>query len=84
MVIKIFDKWQQINPFPNQQILGASKLKEFADYNFEFNENGGKLSEGVGKGEICWLCVFKRIVQQIRKNKGLFGKGLNLSGKNKF
>ena len=43
-------------PFPKQQILDTSKLKEFADDNFEFNENGRKLSRWVenmvGKGEI--------------------------------
>ena len=31
-------------PFPKVQILDTSKLKEFADDNFEFNENGRKLS----------------------------------------
>ena len=39
-----------------QQILDSSKLKEFADDNFKFNENGRKLSKWVentvGKGEI--------------------------------
>ena len=43
-------------PFPKQQILDSSKLKEFADNNFEFDENGRKFSEQlentVGKGEI--------------------------------
>ena len=37
-------------------ILNSSKLKEFADYNFKFDENGRKLSKWVentvGKGEI--------------------------------
>ena len=37
-------------------MLDSSKLKEFADDNFEFDENGGKFSErmesAVGKGEI--------------------------------
>ena len=28
--------------FPKRQILDSSKLKEFADDNFEFDENGGK------------------------------------------
>ena len=41
--------------FPKQQILDASKLKEFADDNFKFNENGTKFSKrvenNVGKGE---------------------------------
>ena len=39
-----------------RQILDSSKLKEFADDNFRFDENGGKFSERVektvGKGEI--------------------------------
>ena len=43
-------------PFPKQQILDLSKLKEFADNNFSFVENGRKLLKQVentaGKGEI--------------------------------
>ena len=43
-------------PFPKQIILDASKLKEFADDNFKFDENGRKFSKRVentvGKGEI--------------------------------
>ena len=39
-----------------RQILNSSKLKEFADDNFKFEENGRKLSKQVentvGKGEI--------------------------------
>ena len=39
-----------------RQILDSSKLKEFADDNFKFDENGRKLSKQVentvGKGEI--------------------------------
>ena len=39
-----------------RQILDSSKLKEFADDNFKFDENGRKLSRQVenreGKGEI--------------------------------
>ena len=38
-----------INPFPKQQILDSSKLKEFADDNFIFDENGGKYSKIVKK-----------------------------------
>ena len=42
--------------FPKQQILDSSKVKEFADDNFKFDENGGKFSKRVentkGKGEI--------------------------------
>ena len=56
------------------QTLDASKLKEFADDNFKFDENGRKSSEWVentvGKGEIA------RNELQTRKNQGLFGKGL--------
>ena len=41
--------------FPNRQILDSSKLKEFADDNSKFNENGRKLFKRVenivGKGE---------------------------------
>ena len=42
--------------FPNDKFLDSSKLKEFADDNFKFDENGRKLSKqvenAVGKGEI--------------------------------
>ena len=45
-----------VNPFPKQQILDYSKLKDFADDNFKFDENGRKFSKmvenTVGKGEI--------------------------------
>ena len=45
-----------IYPFPNDKFLDSSKLKEFADDNFEFQKNGGKFSKGVenavGTGEI--------------------------------
>ena len=43
-------------PFPKRQILDFSKLKEFADDNFEIHENGRKfvkwVENTVGKGEI--------------------------------
>ena len=43
-------------PFPKRQILDSSKLKELADVNFKFDENGRKFSKwvenAVGKGEI--------------------------------
>ena len=69
-------------------ILASSKLKEFADDNFKFDENGIKFSERaentVGKVEIAryeqffpFSIVFcKRLVLQTRKNQGLFGKEL--------
>ena len=43
-------------PYPKRQISDSTKLKEFADEKFKFNENGRKLSERIentaGKGEI--------------------------------
>ena len=43
-------------PFPKQEVLDFSKLREFADDNFEFNEIGRKFFKLVentgGKGEI--------------------------------
>ena len=46
----------QVLSFPKHQILNSSKLKEFTDDNFQFNENGGMFSKRVentvGKGEI--------------------------------
>ena len=48
-----------IRPFPNNKILDWSKLKEFADVNFKFDENGGKFPKweenNVGKGD--WLVI---------------------------
>ena len=45
-----------VNPFPNEKNSDSSKLKAFADDNFELDENGRKLSKRVGntvgKGEI--------------------------------
>ena len=34
-------------PFPKRQILDSSKLKDFADDNLKFDENGRKLSKRV-------------------------------------
>ena len=34
-------------PFPKRKILNSSKLKEFADYNFELVENDRKLSKRI-------------------------------------
>ena len=36
-----------IKPFSKQYILDSSKLKDFADDNSEFDENGGKFSERI-------------------------------------
>ena len=43
-------------PFPKWRILDPSKLKQYADDNFKFDENGKKFSKWLentlGKGEI--------------------------------
>ena len=70
-------------------------MKEFADDNFKFAENGRELSKQlentVGKGELLVTynfsfsrSVFKNVVLQTHKNQGLFGKGLNVTQKFKF
>ena len=49
-------KMKTINPFPKDNISDWSKLKEYADDNFRFDENGREFSKWkentVGKGEI--------------------------------
>ena len=59
------------NPFLKQQILDASKLREFADDNFKFDENGRNLSawveDTVGKGEIARYEHFLRFPQCFQK-----------------
>ena len=74
-------------PFPKRQILDSSKLKEFADDNFKFDENFIKFSERVedivGKKSNYSLraislfstVFFERILLKIRENQGLFRKG---------
>ena len=56
-----------VSPFPRRQILDSSKLKEFADDNFEFDENCGEFSErienSVRKGEIARCEQFLRFSQ---------------------
>ena len=71
---------------PRRQILDSSKLKEFADDNFEFNENGRKSSERtentVGKGEIPQYEEFLLFPQCFLKDsevQGLFWKGLTFN-----
>ena len=52
-----------VNPFPKERILDFSKLKEFADDNFKFDENGRKFSKWVEnimrKGEIAFPQCFQ-------------------------
>ena len=77
----------KLNPFPNDNVLNSSKLKEFADDNFKFDENDRKFTKWaentVGKGEIARheqfllsQSVFKRHIPQTRKNQGLSWEGL--------
>ena len=81
------NEFDVITIFPKRQILDSSKLKEFADDNFKFNENERKLfkqvENTVGKAEIAcheqfllFPQCFQRLVLQTRKTQGLFGKGL--------
>ena len=88
ILIAASTKLFRFSPFPKRQILDSSKLKEFADGNFKFDENDRKFSKRVentvGKGEIARYGVFKRLVLHTRKNQGLFAKGLNEPGKEAF
>ena len=56
---------------PKRQILEPSKLKEFADVNSKFNENGKKLSKRVentvGKGDIAHYVQFLLFPQCLQK-----------------
>ena len=78
-----------LTPFPKDQFLDSSNLKQFADDNFKFDENDKFLElvgSTVGKGEIAlymsnfsfYHSVFKRLALQTRKNQGLYGKGLKM------
>ena len=68
-------------PLPDDKILDSSKLKEFADDDFKFDENCRKLSKWVentvGKGEIARYAIFKRLVSQGHQKVSLCGNGLN-------
>ena len=76
-------------PITRRQILDSSKLKQFADDNFKFDENGRKLSKQVentvGKGEIACYKQFLLYPQCFQKacfpgaSKGVIeGSGLIL------
>ena len=75
-----------VYPFPKELILDSSKLKEFADNNFKFDENGGRFSKRientVEKGETdCYkqfLLSSHRFQKTCTADKGSFGKGLIL------
>ena len=75
-------------PLPNDKNLGSSKLKEFADDNFEFDENSRKFSKVVenivGNGELAGeqqvllftQCFQKKDLYRRRvKTKPCLGKG---------
>ena len=77
-------------PFSKRHILDSSKLKDFADDYFKFEENGRKFSKRVentiGKGEIApyeQFLLFPQCFQKTStantKKKALFGKGLGLT-----
>ena len=77
-------------PITRRQILDTCKLKEFADDNFKFDENGRKLSKHVGntvgKGEIAhykqfllFPKIFKRLVSQRHQKVLLCGNGLTMT-----
>ena len=72
----------RFDPFPNNRFFDSSKLKEFADDYFVYDENVFKffkrVENTVGKGEIaCYKQLllfpqcFQRLVLQTRKNQGL-------------
>ena len=82
--------FHKTEPFNKWQNLDFSKLKEFADNNLKFEENGRKFSlrieNCVRKGDIARKSIFTyshgvflRLVLQTYKNKNLFGKGLATS-----
>ena len=58
-------------PSPKQQILDSSKLKEFADNNVEYDENGRMffkwVGNTVGKGEIARYEQFLLFLQCFQK-----------------
>ena len=76
-----------LNPLPDEKILDWSKLKQFADDNFKFDENGTKffnLENTVGKREIAryeQFFLFPQCFQQAclpggRQKVSLCGNGL--------
>ena len=66
-------------PFPKQQILDSSKLREFSDDNFKFDEKGLKFSKRVenivGKGGIARTGFLKDLYHRHVKTRACLGKG---------
>ena len=62
---------RSLNPLPDDKFFDSSKLKEFADNNFKFDENGRKLSKQVentvGKGETARYEQFLLLPQCFQK-----------------
>ena len=54
--VRVIQELSPFNPLPDDKILDRSKLKQFADDNFEFDENSRKVSKRVentvSKGKI--------------------------------
>ena len=85
---ELFSAGIRIDPFLNDKNLDSSKLKEFADDNYKFDENGIKFPKKGGQhcGEKEKLLVtsnfsfshsvFEGLLLQTLKNKSLFGNGL--------
>ena len=68
---------KRVYTITRRQILDSSKLKEFADDNFKFDENGRKLSRGVGntgKRRSCSLRTISPFPPVF--SKGLFPRGV--------
>ena len=63
--------WTRLNPLPDDKFKYSSKLKEFADDNFRFDQNGRKLSKWVentvGKGELAHYDQFLLFPQCFQK-----------------
>ena len=62
---------RSLNPFPNEKFWTPSRLKEFADDNFRFDENGikffNRLENTVRKGEIACYEQFLLFSQCFQK-----------------
>ena len=78
----LIKKAQSINRFSNGKLQSLPKLKEFADDNYRFDENGRTLSKSVentvGKGEIAryeQFLLFPQCFQKTRATRALFGNG---------
>ena len=63
---------ERVNPFPKRQILDSSRLKEFADNNFKYDENGRKFSKmaenTVGKRAVAYGEQFLLFPQSFQKS----------------